>query len=52
MRVLQAFGAALVDVTAADLPGPASCSILGRDDFIRNKRATGRSKDLGDIEGL
>jgi hypothetical protein len=25
---------------------------LGRHDFIRNKRATGRSKDLGDIEGL
>jgi hypothetical protein len=25
---------------------------LGRDAFLRNKRATGRAKDLGDIEGL
>jgi len=25
---------------------------IGRDAFIRNKRATGRAKDLGDIEGL
>jgi hypothetical protein len=25
---------------------------IGRDEFIRNKRATGRTKDLGDIEGL
>lgn len=25
---------------------------VGRDAFIRNKRATGRAKDLGDIEGL
>jgi hypothetical protein len=25
---------------------------IGRDAFIRNKRATGRTKDLGDIEGL
>jgi hypothetical protein len=26
--------------------------VLGRDDFIANKRATGRLKDLADIEGL
>lgn len=26
--------------------------VIGRDAFIRNKRATGRSKDLGDIESL
>jgi hypothetical protein len=25
---------------------------LGREAFLRNKRATGRTKDLGDIEGL
>lgn len=25
---------------------------IGRDAFLRNKRATGRAKDLGDIEGL
>lgn len=32
--------------------GSLTVDFLGRDDFIRNKRATGRSKDLGDIEGL
>jgi len=26
--------------------------VLGREDFIANKRATGRLKDLADIEGL
>ena len=25
---------------------------IGREDFVRNKRATGRARDLGDIEGL
>jgi hypothetical protein len=25
---------------------------IGRDAFLRNKRATGRAKDLGDIEGM
>jgi hypothetical protein len=25
---------------------------IGREDFIRNKRATGRARDLGDIAGL
>jgi hypothetical protein len=25
---------------------------IGRDAFIRNKRATGRARDLGDLEGL
>jgi hypothetical protein len=90
MRALQAFGAPLGDVTAADFARPGivlqigvppvridllteltglqfadawlsrepgrfgslTVDFLGRDDFIRNKRATGRSKDLGDIEGL
>jgi hypothetical protein len=38
-RVRKPFGALAVD-------------FIGRDAFIRNKRATGRAKDLGDIEGL
>jgi len=38
-RVREAFGEIQVD-------------FIGRDAFIRNKRATGRAKDLGDIEGL
>lgn len=29
-----------------------SVSVIGRDAFIKNKRATGRAKDLGDIEAL
>jgi hypothetical protein len=32
--------------------GDLQVDYLGRDAFIRNKRATGRAKDLGDIEGL
>jgi hypothetical protein len=32
--------------------GDLTVDFLGRDAFIRNKRATGRTKDLGDIEGL
>ena len=32
--------------------GSVSVGVIGRDDFIRNKRATGRLKDLGDIESL
>jgi len=32
--------------------GSLTVDFLGRDDFIRNKQATGRAKDLGDIEGL
>ena len=38
-RVRQAFGDIEVD-------------FIGRDAFLRNKRATGRPKDLGDIEGM
>lgn len=38
-RVRAPFGAVEVDV-------------IGRDAFILNKRATGRAKDLGDIESL
>lgn len=33
--------------------GPSlDADYIGREAFIRNKRATGRIKDLGDIEGL
>jgi hypothetical protein len=31
--------------------GELEVDFIGRDDFIRNKRATGRAKDRGDIEG-
>lgn len=32
--------------------GEITVNVIGLEDFIRNKRATGRAKDLGDIEGL
>lgn len=32
--------------------GPVTADVLGRDAFIKNKRATGRLKDLGDLESL
>ena len=32
--------------------GELEVHFIGRDAFIANKRATGRAKDLGDIEGL
>ena len=38
-RIPRPFGDVMVDV-------------IGLAEFIRNKRATGRAKDLGDIEGL
>jgi hypothetical protein len=34
--------------TVGDIP----VDFIGREAFIRNKRATGRAKDLGDIEGM
>lgn len=50
----------LTDLTFADAwPGrvPASMGgvdvpVIGWDAFVRNKRATGRTRDLADIEGL
>jgi hypothetical protein len=27
-------------------------NFIGRDDLLRNKRATGRARDLGDVEEL
>ena len=32
--------------------GDVEVDYIGRADFVRNKRATGRAKDLADIEGL
>lgn len=32
--------------------GSIAVDFIGRADFIKNKRATGRLKDLGDIEGM
>jgi hypothetical protein len=32
--------------------GPVTVNVIGRDAFIKNKRATGRAKDLGDVESL
>jgi hypothetical protein len=32
--------------------GELTVDFIGRDSFVRNKRATRRAKDLGDIEGL
>jgi hypothetical protein len=32
--------------------GDVEAPFIGRTAFLKNKRATGRSKDLGDIEGM
>jgi hypothetical protein len=32
--------------------GPVEVDVIGREAFVKNKRATGRAKDLGDLEGL
>jgi hypothetical protein len=32
--------------------GSLTVDVIGRAAFVRNKRATGRAKDLGDIEAL
>jgi hypothetical protein len=32
--------------------GPIMVDVIGREAFIKNKRATGRARDLGDIEAL
>jgi len=32
--------------------GPIAVDFLGRETFIKNKRATGRARDLGDVESL
>jgi hypothetical protein len=32
--------------------GPLAVDVIGRDDFIKNKKATGRARDLADVEAL
>ena len=32
--------------------GPITADVIGREAFIKNKRATGRTRDLGDVEAL
>lgn len=32
--------------------GPVTVDVIGREAFVKNKRSTGRTKDLGDIESL
>ena len=32
--------------------GGFAVDVIGRDDFIRNKKALGRTRDLGDVESL
>jgi hypothetical protein len=32
--------------------GPMTVDVIGREAFLKNKRATGRARDLGDIESL
>jgi hypothetical protein len=45
------FGEAWPGHTRADF-GPVVVDVIGREAFIKNKRATGRARDLGDIEAL
>jgi hypothetical protein len=45
------FAEAWPDRTTAPF-GDIVVDVIGREAFIRNKRATGRAKDLGDVEGL
>jgi hypothetical protein len=45
------FSEAWVTRTTAPF-GPLIVDVIGREAFIRNKRATGRARDLGDVESL
>jgi len=48
-------GLAFVDAWSGRIRRPfgdVEVDFIGRDAFLRNKRATGRPKDLGDIEGM
>ena len=45
------FGEAWSTRTRAAL-GPITADVIGREAFIKNKRATGRARDLADIEAL
>lgn len=51
----QLTGLAFADAWTSRVRGPfgeVDVDYIGLDAFIRNKKATGRAKDLGDIEGL
>ena len=51
----QLTGLAFEDAWAGRLQatfGGIAVDVIGRDDFIRNKRALGRARDLGDVESL
>jgi hypothetical protein len=57
LDALQAFGFGSVALTARDFEAPHRIIQLGvppvgRKQFIANKRATGRLKDLADVEAL
>ena len=45
------FGEAWSSRTHASF-GPVVADVIGREAFIKNKRATGRARDLGDLEAL
>jgi hypothetical protein len=45
------FGEAWLDRVRGPF-GDVEVDFIGRTSFVRNKRATGRPKDLGDIEGM
>ena len=32
--------------------GTVTVDVIGREAFVKNKRATGRAKDIGDVEGI
>jgi hypothetical protein len=42
----------IFDGKAAGSYGPVNVSYIGRRELIRNKKATGRKKDLADVEAL
>ena len=46
-----AFAEAWAERTHASF-GDVDVPVIGRDAFIKNKRSTGRAKDLGDVESL
>ena len=50
--LLRAFAAADVRFLIVGAYALAHHGFIGREAFLHNKRATGRAKDLGDIEGL
>ena len=46
-----AFNEALAN-TVRGRYGEVEGTLIGKDDLVRNKRATGRQRDLGDVEEL